>query len=76
MSETRLNELMKSIESLGHGTPEYHDAMAFLLFTMAKRQGIIADSIRQSRRDSERRRQRAAATRASRGNVQDRRSEA
>lgn len=64
MSETNLDALMREIQALGYGTPEYHDAMAFLLFVMAKRQGIIADSIRRSRADSAARRARAAARKA------------
>ena len=62
----RTDEVMRQIEDLGFGTPEYHDAVAFLLTIMAKRQWIIADSIRRSRADSERRRTRAAKTRARR----------
>lgn len=65
MAETpRLDKVMEEITSLGVGTPEYHDAVAFLLTIMAKRQWIIADNIRRSRRDSERRRA-AASTRRS-----------
>jgi hypothetical protein len=60
-TDQQLNEIMREIESLGVGSPEYHDATAFLLTIMAKRQWIIADSIRQSRADSERRRERAKA---------------
>lgn len=62
--QERLNQIMRNIEALGVGTPEYHDATAFLLTIMAKRQWIIADSIRRSRRDSEQRRDRAAARKA------------
>lgn len=58
-TENNLNRIMTEIESLGVGNPEYHDATAFLLTIMAKRQWIIADSIRRSRRDSERRREAA-----------------
>lgn len=65
MSKTgNLDKIMADIEALGIGTPEYHDAVAFLLTIMAKRQWIIADSIRRSRRDSEVRRERAAARKA------------
>lgn len=51
---------MEEIESLGVGSPEYHEATAFLLTIMAKRQWIIAESIRRSRADSEKRRAAAA----------------
>ena len=60
----RLDAVMVEIESLGVGTPEYHEALWMLLSVMARRQACIADSIRRSRVDSERRRARAAATRA------------
>lgn len=53
---TKLDALMGEIESLGYGTPEYHEAMWMLLSVMARRQAIMADSIRRSRRDAERRR--------------------
>jgi len=62
-SAESLNALMKQIQELGEGTPEYHDALAFLLTIMAKRQWIIAESIRRSRADSERRRAAAAKRR-------------
>lgn len=62
---SNLDQVMLDIESLGYGTPEYHEAMWFLLSIMARRQAMIAESIRRSRADSERRRERAAATRAS-----------
>jgi hypothetical protein len=58
--QENLNRIMTDIESLGVGTPEYHDAVAFLLTIMAKRQWIIAESIRNSQRDSQRRREAAA----------------
>lgn len=48
----RLDEVMRQITELGEYTPEYHDALAFLLTVMARRQWIIADQIRRSRRDS------------------------
>lgn len=63
MATPRLDAVMAQIEELGVGTPEYHEAVAFLLTIMAKRQWIIADSIRRSRADSERRRQAAARRR-------------
>jgi hypothetical protein len=58
----RINAVMRDIESLGYGTPEYHEAMWFLLSVMARRQFAIADRIRADRR----RREHAAATRAAR----------
>lgn len=61
-----LDAVCREIESLGAHTPEYHDATAFLLTVMAKRQWIIADQIRRSRRDSAARRERAAARKAER----------
>lgn len=64
-----LDRIMQEIQSLGEGTPEYHEALAFLLTIMAKRQWIIADSIRRSRRDSEARRERAAARKAAKENA-------
>ena len=54
-----IDDICRQIEELGPGTPEYHDATAFLLTIMAKRQWIIADSIRRSRRDREARQERA-----------------
>jgi len=60
VSETpRMDAVMRDIESLGYGTPEYHEAMWFLLSIMARRQFAIADRIRADRR----KRERAAATR-------------
>ena len=64
--QSNLDKVMQDIESLGVGTPEYHDAVAFLLTIMAKRQWIIADSIRRSRRDSQQRRERAARRKTAR----------
>jgi stalled ribosome rescue protein Dom34 len=55
----RLDAVTAEIESLGYGTPEYHEAMWFLLSIMARRQAVIADSLRRSIR----KRERAAATR-------------
>lgn len=60
MSTPRLNAVMADIEDLGYGTPEYHEAMWFLLSIMARRQYAIADRLRAERR----KRERAAATRA------------
>lgn len=64
MSETisRTDALMRDIESLGVGTPEYHEALWMLLSVMARRQACIADQLRRDRR----KRERAAATRAAR----------
>jgi len=60
VSETpRMDAVMRDIESLGYGTPEYHEAMWMLLSVMARRQACIADQMRRDRR----RRDRAAATR-------------
>lgn len=56
----RLDTVMADIESLGYGTPEYHEAMWFLLSIMARRQYAIADRLRADIR----RRDRAATTRA------------
>lgn len=56
----RLDDVMAQIEALGYGTPEYHEAMWFLLSIMARRQFAIADQLRRDRR----KRERAAATRA------------
>lgn len=61
-TETRLDSVMGEIESLGVGTAEYHEAMWFLLTIMARRQAVIAESIRANTR----RRARAAETRAAR----------
>ena len=62
----RLDEVMTQITELGEYTPEYHDALAFLLTVMARRQWIIADQIRRSRRDSARRKARATKRAAAR----------
>lgn len=56
---SNLDAVMADINSLGYGTPEYHEAMWFLLSVMARRQAIMADSMRLSRR----KRERSAATR-------------
>jgi hypothetical protein len=58
----RLDAVMADIESLGYGSPEYHEAMWFLLSIMARRQACIADRLRADQR----KRDRAAATRAAR----------
>ena len=55
----RFDKVMAQIVSLGEGTPEYHDAMAFLFTIMAKRQWIIAESYRKSRRDRTKRQEAA-----------------
>lgn len=60
MSTEKLDAIMEQIEELGYGTPEYHEAMWFLLSIMARRQYAIADQLRVNQR----RRERAAATRA------------
>lgn len=57
---SNLDAVMVDIESLGYGTPEYHEAMWMLLSVMARRQACIADRLRAERR----KRERAAATRA------------
>lgn len=62
MSTPNLNRVMADIESLGYGTPEYHEAMWFLLSVMARKQYAMADRMRAERR----KRERAAATRAAR----------
>lgn len=59
---SRLDALMVEIQSLGYGTPEYHEAMWMLLSVMARRQACIADRLRANAR----RRERAAETRAAR----------
>jgi len=56
----RLDAVMQEIESLGSHTPEYHEAMWFLLSIMARRQYAMADNLRREQR----KRERAAATRA------------
>lgn len=63
---SNFDEIMRQITELGEGTPEYHDALAFTLTIMAKRQWIIADHIRQSRRDRAIRQERAAKRKAER----------
>jgi hypothetical protein len=57
---SNIETVMADIETLGYGTPEYHDAMWFLLSIMARRQSAIAELKRQDAR----KRERAAATRA------------
>lgn len=59
---SNLEVVMADINDLGVGTPEYHEALWFLLTVMARRQAVIAESIR----TNQRRRDRAAATRATR----------
>lgn len=54
--QRNFDKVMRDINSLGEGTPEWHEAMWFLLSVMARRQAILADSKRRSIRDSERRR--------------------
>lgn len=58
-STERLDKLTAEIETLGYGTPEYHEAMWFLLSVMARRQACIADRLRADQR----KRDRAAETR-------------
>ena len=49
MSDTpNFDMVMRMIEQLGEGTPEYHEALWFLFSVMARRQAIIADSLRRS----------------------------
>jgi hypothetical protein len=43
---TTIAEVEKQIEALGPGTPEYHEAMAFYLMTMARAQWRQADAAR------------------------------
>lgn len=44
-------EIEQAIEALGVGTPEYHEAMAFYLMTMARAQWRLADQARRRRPD-------------------------
>jgi hypothetical protein len=60
-SQERLAEIERQIEDLGVGSPEYHDAVAFLLTVMARRLWIIADQIRRSRARTEARKAARAA---------------
>lgn len=62
MAASNLDAVMHDIDALGYGSPEYHEAMWFLLSVMARRQFATAERIRVDRR----RRERAAATRAAR----------
>lgn len=49
-------EIEQAIEALGEGTPEYHEAMAFYLITMARAQWRLADQAHRRRdRDALRR---------------------
>lgn len=61
---TRLDEVMQQINALGEFTPEYHDALAYLLTVMARRQWIIADQMRRSRAAQEARAKRRAEKKA------------
>lgn len=54
-SAATLEEIDRQIEALGYGTPEYHEATAFLLTVMAKRQWILADQARKRRTQLQRR---------------------
>lgn len=45
----RRAEAVTRLDELGHRRPEYHGAMWMLLSVMARRQAIIADSLRRSR---------------------------
>jgi hypothetical protein len=58
-SASRMDAIQAEITALGYGTPEYHEAMWFLLSIMARRQACIADRLRADRR----KRERAAETR-------------
>lgn len=49
-ASTRLDAVMADITALGEGTPEYHEAMWFLLSIMARRQAMIAEGLRIARR--------------------------
>lgn len=59
---TNIDAVVAQINDLGYGTPEYHEAMWFLLSIMARKQYAMADRIRADQR----KRERAAATRAAR----------
>lgn len=45
-STVRLDLIDRAINDLGYGTPEYHEAVAFLCTIMAKRQWILAEQAR------------------------------
>lgn len=53
------DRLMEEINALGVGTPEYHEGLWMLFSILARRQGILAEHARLSRR----KRERAAETR-------------
>ena len=59
---SNVEAVMADINDLGIGTPEYHEALWFLFSILARRQYAIAESIR----TNQRKRERAAATRAQR----------
>lgn len=40
---TDIREIEQAIEALGPGTPEYHEALAMYLMTMARAQWRLAD---------------------------------
>ena len=52
---TSIAEVEQAIEALGEGTPEYHEALAMYLLTMARAQWRIADAARIKRDKAERR---------------------
>lgn len=58
---TDLREIEAQIEALGPGTPEYYEATAFYLMTMARGQWRLADQARQ--RENQRRVRAAASER-------------
>lgn len=62
MPAPHTDALMAEIDALGHGTPEYHEAMWFLLSIVARKHGALAERLR----TDQRRRARATATRKAR----------
>jgi hypothetical protein len=52
---TSIAEIEKAIEALGEGTPEYHEALAMYLLTMARAQWRIADAAQAKKDKAERR---------------------
>lgn len=47
---TTLAEVERTIESLGYGTPEYHEAVAMYLMIMARAQWRLAELARRRKR--------------------------
>jgi hypothetical protein len=52
---TSIAEIESAIQALGEGTPEYHEALAMYLLTMARAQWRIADRAQVKRDRAERR---------------------